>query len=120
MMADHLVNPVNRLSTSSEEEDAISKTSSRDTGYSYNHQAKAERHHILMNIVGETKYDEILIISEEIKDIRHKSAFWTKFSRSCANSREVQVQNYKGTYNIEQYTFEPILLMPCVWLIRGP
>ena len=48
--------------------------------------AKVARHHILINKVGEAKYNEILSISEEIRDIRSHSAVWTKFSQQ--NSSE--------------------------------
>ena len=44
-------------------------------------QAKVGRHHILINTVGEPKYNEIISISNEIKEIRHKSLLWTKFSQ---------------------------------------
>jgi len=44
-------------------------------------QAKVGRHHILINTVGEPKYNEIISVSNEIKEIRYKSLLWTKFSQ---------------------------------------
>lgn len=51
-----------------------------------NHHARVTRHHLLINLVGEDKYNEILTTSEEIKNIRHNSATWTKFSRLNASN----------------------------------
>jgi hypothetical protein len=96
---DDLVEPVKRLSISSDE---APPAAVKTIEPSYNHQAKAERHHILINLVGEVKYNEILIVTEDIKEIRSKSAVWTKFSQSLAIPREVQVKNYEGTYDIEE------------------
>lgn len=50
------------------------------------HHAKVNRHHILINSVGESKYDEIISITEQIKDIRRTSAVWTKFSQQAIHS----------------------------------
>jgi len=47
----------------------------------YDHEAKASRHHLMINLLGESKYNEIICIAEEVKSIRYKSATWTKFSR---------------------------------------
>ncbi|KAL3798952.1 hypothetical protein ACHAWO_010166 [Cyclotella atomus] len=52
----------------------------------YDHQAKAARHHLLINLLGESTYNEILSTTEEIKSIRHNSATWTKFSRINASN----------------------------------
>mmetsp|Transcript_20731 Transcript_20731/g.45002 ORF Transcript_20731/g.45002 Transcript_20731/m.45002 type:complete len:252 (-) Transcript_20731:419-1174(-) len=38
------------------------------------------RHHILINTVGESKYNDILSVHREILRIRQQSAVWTKFS----------------------------------------
>lgn len=43
--------------------------------------AKVDRHHILMNKVGEDMYNDILSVSQEILNIRHHSAVWTKFTK---------------------------------------
>ena len=53
------------------------------------HRAKVDRHHILMELVGETKYNEILCISQEIKEIRRTSSTWTKFSQEFTQTQKV-------------------------------
>ena len=60
-------------------------------------QAGTARHIILMNIVGESKYNEILCVSHEIKEIRRKSGVWTKFSRSCLQTeqRRLSIGSYE-------------------------
>jgi len=50
-----------------------------------NTKAKVERHHELMNVVGEANYNEILDITNQIKDIRKSSSLWTKFSHHFAD-----------------------------------
>lgn len=49
-------------------------------------QAKVDRHHLLINKVGETRYNDIVSVSQEIKEIRQQSAFWTKFSPRSSSS----------------------------------
>ncbi|KAL3789245.1 hypothetical protein HJC23_002830 [Cyclotella cryptica] len=96
--------PVNSLSSSEEEPSAepsktsVSSETEATTADSYDHKAKAERHHILINLLGEAKYNEILCITEEINEIRLKSAVWTKFSQEYGLSRQVEVRDYKGTH----------------------
>lgn len=96
--------PVHRLSSSDEtpstESSNASASSETETAAAatYDHQAKADRHHILINLLGEAKYNEVLCITEEINEIRLKSAVWTKFSRDYGMTREVQVRDYRGTH----------------------
>lgn len=45
------------------------------------HRAKVDRHHILMNTVGETMYNDILEVTEEIRQIKRTSALWTRFGK---------------------------------------
>lgn len=51
-------------------------------------QAKVDRHNILIITVGEPKYNDILSVSQEIKEIRQQSAVWTKFSQQHPSSSE--------------------------------
>lgn len=55
-----------------------------------NTKAKVERHHELMNVVGEANYNEILDITNQIKDIRKSSSLWTKFSHHFADSLKAE------------------------------
>jgi hypothetical protein len=70
--------------TAKNQEDAAAPTVKSSTGYT--HQAKVARHHILINLLGEPTYNEILSTTQEIKSIRHNSATWTKFSRINASN----------------------------------
>jgi hypothetical protein len=59
-------------------------------------QAKADRHHLLINTVGDEKYDEIMTVTKEIKEIRQISAVWTKFSQNGLHSSEEQAPASKS------------------------
>ena len=52
----------------------------------YDHEAKASRHRLMINLLGQSKYNEIICTAEEIKNVRYKSATWTKFSRFNASN----------------------------------
>ena len=49
-------------------------------------QDKVDSHHILINTVGELKYNEIISVSKEIKEIRQHSTVWTNFSQQHSRS----------------------------------
>lgn len=51
-----------------------------------NTDAKVERHHMLINVVGEAKYDEIDHITKQIRDIRKCSSLWTQYSHRFVDS----------------------------------
>lgn len=70
--------------TAKDEGDETAPTVQSSTGYT--HQAKVTRHHILINLLGEPTYNQILSTTQEIKSIRHNSATWTKFSRINASN----------------------------------
>jgi hypothetical protein len=75
-----------------------------------NHQAKVDRHHILINLLGETKYDEILNIANEIKTIRQQSGVWTKFSKDCSRTHEKKMEC--GSYEEERIPVSQSLPAP--------
>ncbi len=52
--------------------------------------AKVERHHMLINVVGEAKYDEIDQITKQIRDIRKSSSLWTQYSHRFLDSLKLE------------------------------
>jgi hypothetical protein len=69
----------------------------------HNHQGKAARHHLLMNRVGEEKYNQILSIAEEIKMIRYRSVTWTKFSNVNASTGEKLLPQNLDCHDVVDY-----------------
>ena len=65
-----------------------------------NTKAKVERHHELMNIVGEANYNEILDITNQIKDIRKSSSLWTKFSHHFVDSLKVEEERLPASQGL--------------------
>lgn len=55
--------------------------------------AKKERHHMLINLVGDAKYDEICQITKEIRDIRKSSSLWTKYSHRFVDSLKLEEES---------------------------
>ena len=49
-----------------------------------------DRCRILVKTVGKAKCDEIVSVYQEIKELRHSSAVWTKFSKQLLHPSEVQ------------------------------
>ena len=45
-------------------------------------------HRILVNTVGKAKCDEIISVYQEIKELRHSSAVWTKFSKQQRDAED--------------------------------
>lgn len=52
--------------------------------------AKVERHHNLINVVGEANYDEIIRVTSEIRDIKKSSGLWTKYSHRFVDSLKLE------------------------------
>lgn len=65
-----------------------------------NTKAKVERHHELMNVVGEANYNEILDITNQIKDIRKSSSLWTKFSHHFADSLKAEEERLPASQGL--------------------
>ncbi len=55
--------------------------------------AKVERHHMLINVAGEAKYDEIDQITKRIKDIRKSSSLWTQYSHRFLDSLKLEEES---------------------------
>ena len=50
--------------------------------------SRVDRHHLLINKVGEKKYNDILLVTKQIRDIRQRSVVWTKFSHQNIEQEE--------------------------------
>ncbi len=66
-------------------------------------------HQYLMKMIGEKKYNDILSIVQDIREIRHKSALWTKFSRDF--SRVHKDRTNSGT--LEEERASAASTIPC-------
>jgi len=60
-------------------------------------QAAVERHHQLINVVGEANYDEIYRVTNEIRDIRKCSGLWTKYSHRFVDSLKVEEESISAS-----------------------
>ena len=86
--------------------DAAEETSSIDNNTKpalfppLNTKAKVERHHELINVVGEANYNEILEVTNKIKDIRKRSSLWTKYSHHFADSLKVEEERLPASQGL--------------------
>ncbi len=65
-----------------------------------NTDAKKERHHMLINSVGEAAYDEINQITDEIRDIRKSSSLWTKYSHRFVDSLKLEEESMSASQGL--------------------
>eukprot|EP00985_Skeletonema_marinoi_P020773 scaffold12430_cov137-Skeletonema_marinoi.AAC.5 len=68
--------------------------------------AKVERHHKLINVVGEAKYDEINEVTKELRDIRKRSSLWTKYSHRFVDSLKLEEESIPASKGLPTAVYD--------------
>ncbi len=68
--------------------------------------AAVERHHQLINVVGEANYDEINRVTNEIRDIRKCSGLWTKYSHRFVDSLKVEEESIPASKGLPKAIYD--------------
>ncbi len=68
--------------------------------------AKVERHHMLINVVGEAKYDEIDHITKQIRDIRKTNSLWTQYSHRFVDSLKLEEERLPASKGLPSEIYD--------------